>query len=232
MTIAGSRDDNQVSEYGVCTLNNTVPLTGPAFRGQHGEDKYIAGLIPEDCAKVFVDVGANDGYSWSNSHYFGEIGYKVVLIEPMPRYATFCRQLYSMNPRAFVEEYAISSDFGAATFYVHDNTEIDLLAMGSSLEKAALPSAQMTEIQVMTAPLSFFLEKYEVPERYAVLGVDAEGCDLVVLQTAKLDKWRPRVICVEEGRNAEGIRPYLESMDYRFIEKLAGVNGIYVPRAN
>jgi FkbM family methyltransferase len=197
-------------------------------RSQHGEDELIASLLPADCERLFVDVGANDGVSWSNSYSFAEVGFRCLLVEPMPLYAARCALAHCGNPQVFVEPYAISKTLGDATFYVNLDTESDLLAMRSSLLRDVVYSDKVTEVRVPTAPLSFLLDKHKAPPRYAVLSVDAEGMDLDVLQTAGIDRRRPQVICVEEGANAAAIRDYLETMDYRQVAKLADVNGIYV----
>jgi FkbM family methyltransferase len=199
-----------------------------ASRSQHGEDEFIAGLIPHDCERLFVDVGANDGISWSNSYNFAEAGFRLLLVEPMPLYAARCALNHRANPNVFVEPYAISRDLGTATFYVNLDTEHDLLAMRSSLVREVIPSEAVTEVLVPTAPLSFLLDKHKAPGRYAVLSVDAEGLDLQVLETADLDRRRPHVICVENGLDDRPIRSFLASKDYRLLTKLGEVNDIFV----
>jgi FkbM family methyltransferase len=199
-----------------------------ASRSQHGEDELIAQLIPSDCERLFVDVGANDGVSWSNSYNFAEAGFRVLLVEPMPVYAARCALHHCGNPNVFVEPYAISRNLGSATFYVNLDAETDLLAMRSSLQRAIIPSDRVSEVTVPTAPLSFLLDKHRVSERYAVLSIDAEGVDLQVLETADLNRRRPQVICIEEGANVQAIREFLQAKDYRFVTKLGGVNGLFV----
>lgn len=199
-----------------------------ASRSQHGEDDAIARLIPNDCERVFVDVGANDGISWSNSYNFAQAGFRLLLVEPMPVYAARCTLNHLSNPNVFVEPYAISPQLGATTFYVNRDAETDLLAMRSSLLRDIVPSSDVAEVTVPTAPLSFLLDKYKVSDRYAVLSIDAEGMDLQVLETADLDRRRPQVLCVEEGLNTDPIRAFLQSKDYRLVTKLGDVNGIFV----
>jgi FkbM family methyltransferase len=199
-----------------------------ASRSQHGEDELIASLIPDDCEKVFVDVGANDGVSWSNSYNFAEAGFRLLLVEPMPLYASRCALTHRGNPNVFVEPYAIADELGAATFYVNLDVATDQLAMRSSLLREVIPSNDVTEVTVPTAPLSFLLDKHKVPQRYAVLSIDAEGMDLHVLATAGLDHRRPRVICVENGLDAGPIRAFLGAKGYRLAAKLGEVNDIFV----
>lgn len=199
-----------------------------ASRSQHGEDEVIASLIPGDCERLFVDVGANDGVSWSNSYNFAEAGFRLLLVEPMPIYAARCVFNHRDNPNVFVEPYAISREHGAASFYVNLDVDHDLLAMRSSLVRETIPSDAVTEIAVPTAPLSFLLDKHKTSTRYAVLSVDAEGLDLQVLQTADLDRLRPQVVCVENGLDDAPIRGFLGSKGYRLIGKFGEVNDIFV----
>jgi len=203
-------------------------VTIGASRSQHGEDELIASLIPGDCERVFVDVGANDGISWSNSYNFAQAGFRLLLVEPMPIYAARCTLHHRDNPNVFVEPYAISKDLGTATFFIHLDAASDLLAMGSSLLREAVPTDDVAELMVPTAPLSFLLAKHKIPDRYAVLSVDAEGMDLQVLETADLDRRRPQVICVENGLDEGPIRAFLASKDYRLAAKLGEVNDVFV----
>ena len=197
-------------------------------RSQHGEDTFIAGLIPADCERLFVDVGANDGISWSNSYNFAGAGFRLLLVEPMPLYAARCALNHRGNPNVFVEPYAIARELGAATFYVNLDAGRDLLAMGSSLMRDFVPSDAVSEVAVPTAPLSFLLDKHRASARYAVLSVDAEGMDLHVLASADLDRRRPQVICVENGLDEAPIRSFLAGKDYRLVAKLGEVNDIFV----
>ena len=194
---------------------------------QHFEDLNILRLLDPDAERFGVDVGANDGLSWSNSYVFGLNGYNLLLVEPMPEYADRCRELYQWNNRVSVEQVAVSPSEGETTFYVNRNIATDELAMRSSLSRDAVPSDTVEAITVPTAPLHLLLEKHRCPSRYAFLSVDAEGHDLAVLQTAALDRFRPSVICVEEGEQHAEVADYLEGFGYRFEAKL-GPNGLYV----
>lgn len=194
---------------------------------QHGEDLRISEILGSGRARYGVDVGANDGQSWSNSYLFGQDGYNLLLVEPMPVYAQRCRDLYIDNDKVVVEEAAVSSTEGRTTFFVNDDVQGDELAMRSSLSREAVPSEAITAIEVRTVPLHRLLIKHNWPSDYAFLTVDAEGFDLDVLETAQLERYRPLVICVEEGDRHDAISRFLDENGYRFDMTL-GPNGIYV----
>jgi FkbM family methyltransferase len=202
------------------------PKVKPWLRSQHGEDAFILGLANARCARFVVDVGANDGQSWSNSFLFRKLGYRLLLIEPMPTYAGQCRQLYQDDDKVQIVEAAISREPGEAAFFVNLDRDNDLLAMRSSLEREMVPSGRVEEIRVRTAPLSEILEAAGCPEDYFLLSIDAEGVDPLVLETAALDRFRPHVICVEEQIYGELIPNWLGERGYERLAML-GPNGIY-----
>lgn len=194
---------------------------------QHGEDKAIHDLLDRQAPTFAVDVGANDGQSWSNTYAFGQLGFNLLLVEPMPVYAQRCSDLYAGNDRIIVENVAVGPLAGETTFYVSADKAQDELAMRSSLDRDAVPYDAVEAITVRTAPLVQLLEKHCWPERYAFLSVDAEGFDLAVLQSARLDRYRPSVICVEEGPHGHPIEEYLLTQGYQRKMTL-GPNGLYV----
>jgi FkbM family methyltransferase len=198
---------------------------------QHGEDIFMSRLVKDhEGPHWIVDVGANDGRSWSNSYLFVQRGYHALLVEPMPNYAAQCRALHHGNDRIIIEECAIANEDGFVTFWINQDRENDLLAMRSSLDLSSIPGGKAEEVKVRSSKLSALLLKHGIPKHYDILSVDAEMRDLNVLETAKLDTWKPQIICVEDEMNAGPIGSYLASFDYKLTERL-GPNGIYLPSA-
>ena len=195
---------------------------------QHGEDLRVLALLREPYTPFVVDVGANDGFSWSNSFAFIEISFSALLIEPMRKYAQQCRELHRDNPRVIVEETAILNRLGTVTFYINEDFERDLLSMRSSVRRDSIDGDKVAEVEVRACPLGLLLVRHRVPTDYAILNVDAEGADLEVLQTADLATFRPSVICVEYGLNEKPVHDYLVQMKYEKRDQL-GPNGLYTP---
>lgn len=197
-------------------------------RSQHGEDVYVLSLIDPGAAKVVVDVGANDGFSWSNSYLFGLRGYRLVLIEPMPRFADACRTLWHGRDDVAVEACAVGLDEGTAQFHINNDTAHDLLAMRSSLDKAFVPGQDVSTIEVPIHRLDTLLKRHRVPSSFAFLTVDAEGFDHQVLESLDFDRWRPSVICVEDECIRAEVSSLLSARGYD-LHAILGSNGIYLP---
>lgn len=76
----------------------------------------LAGLyslyLGERSTGFFVEVGAFDGISYSNSSCLAEAGWEGILIEPIPEFAISCKELYSNNDRIRIVEAAIGASNG------------------------------------------------------------------------------------------------------------------------
>lgn len=194
---------------------------------ENGEDLELFRLVRRS-ARFGVDVGAYDGRIWSNSFLFGQMGYRLLLVEPLPQYAEKCRRLYNGRRDVLVENVAIGQQAGEQTFHVQAGDSTNNMAMRSSLHPEFLPLPEKSEIRVQVSPLRDLLAKHQWPKRYAFLTIDAEGADLDVLETASLDRWRPHAICVEEGHwGMESVPKYLAQFHYRRVLQ-RGPNSIYL----
>lgn len=210
-------------------------IIGESF-SQFQEDVLIAAALAgtgQSYSPYMVDVGANDGRSWSNSYFYGQKDWDLLLIEPVPKFAQLCRDYYHGNSKVIVEEKAVSHQTGSVEFFITDEPDRDLLQMGSSLTAAGVPfGLRSTRVVVETAPLETLLRAHNVPKDYAILSVDAEGHDLGVLETAGFGEWSPRVVCVEMIYSTpmeEAYQPiddFLRSKGYRYTLSTPA-NGIY-----
>src|SRR5438445_6339128 len=64
-----------------------------------GEFRLMRKLAGPDCPRVFVDVGANDGFYGSNSFPFVARGWRSLLIEPHPRAVEKLRRRHHGRPQ-------------------------------------------------------------------------------------------------------------------------------------
>lgn len=70
------------------------------YYSQYGQDKYLHHrYFSDNRAGVFVEIGANDGITLSNTYFFEkELGWKGVCIEPLPSaFQRLCENRSSLN---------------------------------------------------------------------------------------------------------------------------------------
>lgn len=147
----------------------------------------------------FVEVGANDGVSHSNTFVLAELGWSGIYVEPVPEMAKLCRRNHSGHSVKIIEM--------AITAPGVDCLEVTLAGELSSASPVNvdlyrnLPWARqhVTErvITVRAATLDRILSDYSVPIGFDLLVVDVEGFEEEVFQGFDLQRFLPRVIVVE-----------------------------------
>lgn len=152
----------------------------------------------------FVEVGAFDGITWSNSSCLAEAGWQGILVEPIPELASRCREKYLNNPKVKVLECAVGAQEGKAELHVADQ----FTTMNTGMFKAyksidwASPNTINSrrikvEMQSLDAVLDLEKQKSRLRRGLDVLIIDVEGAEKEVLQGLSIHKWKPRLIIAE-----------------------------------
>jgi FkbM family methyltransferase len=153
------------------------------FFSQFSEDEWIVKNIKVPKKGYFVDVGAADGITFSNSYYFELAGWNGVCLEPDPRNFEFAKKR-----RKKIYQYAAGSKNGKAEFFISD-LHPDL----SGLKSQDL-SKESYQVKVVT--LDSILAKEKV-KKIDLLTIDTEGTELDVWKGLNVKKYKPEVVIIE-----------------------------------
>lgn len=149
---------------------------------------------------VFVEVGAHDGLSCSNTWGLAIRGWRGYLIEAIPEYAEKCRHNHEKNKNVSVRQVAIGSA---------DNQEIEFTVGGQlttansnlSLEYQQTPWAKSlitnTRVTVPVMKLDTFLDESGIEHNFDLLVVDVEGFEAEVFAGFDIRTWQPKMIIIE-----------------------------------
>lgn len=160
----------------------------------------------------FVEVGAYDGLSWSNSSCLAKVGWAGLLIEPVPHFAQKCRDLYSNNNKIRIVEGAAGSEESTITLCVADaltTTSAKMVGVYKNIAWSKESINQSVEIRVKQRRLDDILNDASVPVAFEVLIIDVEGAESAVLSGFSLEKWKPKMVIVELAHTHPDL--YLES---------------------
>lgn len=164
-------------------------------------DRKLAEFLPP--VGVFVEAGANDGYTLSNTYYLERVrGWTGVLIEGIPELSEECRQL---RKRSQVFNCAlVDPDFGSDSVTMTFG-DIFSLVTGSDSEVHQwiedLISDPSYEIQVPARTLDEVLEEAGVSQ-VDFLSLDVEGFEAQALRGFDLDRWSTSWMLIEIAHGA------------------------------
>jgi FkbM family methyltransferase len=174
----------------------------------------------------FVEAGANDGITHSNTVYFERhLDWTGLLVEPIPELAARCRR---NRPACIVENCAlVSLDYERPTIDMHycdlmsivrgarrsDEADREHLRAGKRLQEV-----EPYEVTVPASPLSSLFDRHGVTH-CDLLSLDVEGFELSALKGLDLERHRPDWILVESWFGNE-IEQYLGA-HYEFVALFA-----------
>lgn len=187
----------------------------------------------------FVEVGAFDCYTWSNTWPLAQAGWHGIYYEPQPDMVAKCREYYGDTDNIIIRQMALSDEPGTATLYLGGS--ISTIDKETRDEYMKVPWSSVTghgdgkSINVVTSTLDIELESLSWPVGFDVLVVDTEGTEYKVLSGLTISKWLPTLCIVEShdlhkdeylAAKAGAIDEYFEAAGYDKIYT-DSINSIY-----
>lgn len=198
---------------------------------QYGQDRTVFEVLGGPAAGVFLDIGANDGVTFSNSLLFEQHGWEGICVEPHPQsFAALAN-----NRNCHLVNACVADQDGTVNFLVVEGPANMLSGIFEFMDERHLRrideeigkvggSKRLIEIEAISPQT--LLKRFHI-DRLDYLSIDTEGCELKILKTFDFEKVPARIIGIENGARTPELFRYLASIGYR-LEKCVGCDELYL----
>jgi FkbM family methyltransferase len=211
-------------------------LKSKKYFGLNDLDKKLSVYLKKSKG-YFVELGANDGLSQSNTKHFELFrGWKGVLVEPFPDNYARCRRNRASRTRV-INAACVAFDFKEPTVRLLYSNLMTIALDGESEIENRSGHAQIGaqflgdledvfEFHAPARTLNSILREARSPNRIDLLSLDVEGSELEVLKGLDHLEYRFSFIVIEI-RNFETMNSYLISLGYQLVEKMSTHDYLY-----
>jgi len=196
-----------------------------AFYSQDGQDEYVeANFFHGKKNGVFVDIGAHDGISFSNTYHFEtDNGWTGLCIEPIPEVFAALQK----NRKAICVQGCIAPQNGTAKFLRLTGYTEMLSGLADKYDpkhksrienELRIHGGTAEEIEVQCFRLNDLLRQHGL-FHVDYLSIDTEGNELDILRSIDFDMFRIDIIDVENNYHDPSFHAFMLSKGYILMHK-------------
>jgi FkbM family methyltransferase len=195
------------------------------YHSQLGQDKFVDEYLQFKENGTFIEIGAHDGRSCSNTLFFEEKrNWKGICIEPGPEeFKKLIENRKSININACVSDYDGQSEFtyieGYSMMlsglsenynYTHQNRiEHEVNSNGGEISKIEMPVFKLQTI----------LDEHNISD-IDYCSIDTEGSEFNIIKSIDFDKTNIKIFSIENNYGTDDIKNYLETKGYILYTKI------------
>jgi FkbM family methyltransferase len=193
---------------------------------QHGEQKIILDFFKNDNPNdlVFLDIGANDGLSYSNTLALSLRSWRGYCIEPSKQAFNKLNNLYKNNNRVSCYNVGISNETGLKKFYesrnwIDSEAPVSVLSSLHSEHVNRFVNMEWEETNCNFLTFEDWTQLNNLEnEKFDFISIDCKGHDFIVLQQLSTKLQDIRLLCVESSSApVKEIENYLSKFGFRII---------------
>ena len=191
---------------------------------------------------TFVEVGAFDGESFSNTCCLADMGWTGLYIEPIKEYADKCRHRHRYSTNTTTVEVGVAAEecevdmwLGGVLSTASEKAYKNFL----NIEWAKNRFVNAKKQTVKMRPLDTILEENNVKKGFEILVIDVEGYEWETIRNFDIKKWSPKMVIIELHdtnpnyaalkEECDNIVKYFDDNDYAATYKDT-TNTVYIKR--
>ncbi len=189
------------------------------FYSQWGQDEFVVSVLKGKRNGYFVDIGAYDGITISNTYYLEkELDWKGLCVEANPHtynLMTECRNTECINIAVAPYEKEVEILLNGWSSAIND-----------SFTSSEILKQNFESVKVNAITINELFERYNVPSEFDYLTIDIEGGELEILSQLDFSRWRFKVLTYEHNSHLVNHENYPELVQRREkMEELLYANG-------
>ena len=201
--------------------------------------RRLLGFLPDLKPRTIVEVGAAHPNYLSISASFRGLGWKVIAIEPNPKFCAMHRASgfevlqYACSDEDrddvdFVVVDSLGAEYMGGKVSNESFSSLGIKGKFEDLYSAVDYETTMTTIKVNARRLDTILSVHSpFLGRIDILAVDVEGWELTVIRGISLDRYKPIVIILENLFDDDRYREFMADRDYDLFAHIAP-NDVFV----
>lgn len=221
----------------LCFVMGSSLIAKNFYVSQAGQDKILnEHFFKNKKGGVFVDIGAHNGKSLSNTYFFEKaLGWKGICFEPMSHEfekLKFNRNCICINacvsnvegvvPFILVSSPQASVEMLSGMLDTYDQRHLERMKRG-----IAKYGGSYQIINVPSVRLDKILKDREIA-KIDYLSVDTEGGELEILKTINFNEIEVSAISVENNYKDKNLRTFLTAQGFTMVAYLHGYDELYI----
>jgi FkbM family methyltransferase len=197
---------------------------------QNKEDLIVLDYFKGFKGKL-LDVGANDGVTFSNSCLLIQQGWEAVLLEPSEVACDKLRSSYGCSTNVLICYWGLASEEGTRAFYesanhVEGGSDVALVSTLYTEEVIKWPKVKFKKTEALFTTFKQAQDTYHTFDRFDFISIDAEGSDWEILQQINLKEVGCKCLCIEYNS-----KPILHGLYTNYVKKY-GMKQIHINAEN
>lgn len=203
------------------------------YYSQSQQDKFVNDIIFANKENgVFLDIGAHDGISYSNSFFFEKyLNWSGVCVEPNPpvykklvaNRKAACYNVCIGNSNEVVKFMSISGYSEMLSGMLSDYDAKHIHRIESEIKEKG-GSSEIIDIEMID--VNTILDKEKI-QQIDYCSIDTEGSELKIIKGFDFSKLDIKVIGIENNYNIQEIKDILTNNNYKFLVRI-GVDDFYI----
>jgi FkbM family methyltransferase len=195
------------------------------YYSQLGQDKFIDEYLNEKQNGFYIEIGAHDGVSCSNTLFFEEFrNWKGICIEPgTEEFEKLSKNRKSINIKACISDYDGESEYtyieGYSMMLSGLSESYNFSHKNRISNEVNHHGGKINQIKMPVYRLQSILDEHNIID-VDYCSIDTEGSEFNIVKSIDFEKTNIKIFSIENNYGDTEIKDFLESKGYTLYKKI------------